>query len=188
MTLKNHATLSRLDHLHSLQPSAAHTKEIESMITEQQSHLKEYTTDISTQAVLAALYSATSDLSHPTSSLPPISSFTKGINVNHLEAQGIPSAASVLVTKKPKSVSRPHKRRIRGGKVFDSSQQADPERWLPMRERNYKPSKSKRRKTGGAAQGSAVEGESMSQNGSAHQVETRKVDGGSGKKKKKGRK
>jgi len=188
MRLKNHATLARLDQLLSLQPSEAHRKEIESMISEQTAHLGEYPTDISTQAVLAALCSATSDA--PTQSpLPPVSSFTAGINVAALEAQGIPPAASHLtITEKTKSVIRPRKRRVRGGKVFDASQQVDPERWLPLRERSYyKPSKSKRKKPGGAAQGSAVEAESMGLIGNSHQAEGKKADPGA-KKKKKGRK
>jgi len=188
MALRNHATLARLDQLLSLQPSEAHKKEIESMITEQNAHLSEYPTDLSTQAVLAALYSTISNA--PTQSpLPPVSSFTKDINVEALEAQGIPSTVSALaVTKKAKSVIRTRKRRVRGGKVFDSSQEVDPERWLPLRERSYyRPSKSKKKKPGGTAQGSAVEEENMSWNESSHRTESKKADAG-GKKKKKAKK
>ena len=187
MRLKNHATLARLDQLLSLQPSEAHRKEIESMITEQSAHLGEYPTDISTQAVLAALYSTISN-APAQSPIPPVSSFTTGITVDALEAQGISPTAALNITKKARSVVRPRKRRVRGGKVFDASQQVDPERWLPLRERSYyKPSKTKRKKLGGAAQGSAVEAESMDWNGNSHQAEGKKTDPG-GKKKKKGRK
>lgn len=186
MSLKNHATLARLDQLLTLHPSEAHTKEIEAMIVEQKARLAQFPNDPSTHAVLAALYSTTTD--SPPTSLPPVSTFTKGIDVSALEAQGIPSTAAAPIPHKPRSV-RPKKRRVRGGKEFDSSVAVDPERWLPLRERSYyKPAKGKRRKVGGgAAQGSAAgEGESMSRNGSVHQVE--KASSGPAKKKKKGKK
>jgi signal recognition particle subunit SRP72 len=83
--------------------------------------------------------------------------------------------------------SRSRKRRIRGGKTFDSTKDVDPERWLPLRERSYyKPAKSKKRKTGGATQGGATEGDVAAQVG-VTQAETKKADSG-GKKKKKARK
>jgi signal recognition particle subunit SRP72 len=163
------------------------------MITEQKSYLEQHPSDISTHAVLAALYSARSPSdathAHYSSSLPPVSSFTKTVDSQQLESQGIPSAATSLkpTLRKAATLSRPRKRRIRGGKAFDPTQEVDPERWLPLRERSYyKPSKSKKRKTGGATQGGALEAETMSRNGSGH-VEVKKSDI-SGKKKKKGRK
>lgn len=163
------------------------------MIAEQKSYLDQHPSDVSTHAVLAALYSARSPSdathAHYSSSLPPVSSFTKTVNSQQLESQGIPSAATSLAPtlRKAAGQSRPRKRRIRGGKTFDPTQQVDPERWLPLRERSYyKPTKSKKRKQGGATQGGAIEAESMSQTGSGH-AEVKKSDP-SGKKKKKGRK
>jgi signal recognition particle subunit SRP72 len=184
----NHATLARIDQLLILQPSPAHTQELDAMIAEQKDYLKEHPSDVSTHAVLAALYSARSPsdstYAHYCSSLPPISSFTRTIDSQQLESQGMPTVATPQI-RKPISRSRPRKRRARGGKTFDPTQEVDPERWLPLRERSYyKPSKSKKRKTGGATQGGAIETESMSRNGSGH-VEVKKVDA---KKKKKGRK
>jgi signal recognition particle subunit SRP72 len=156
------------------------------MIIEQKTRLAQSPNDPSTLAVLTALYSTTDN--PPPHSLPPISTYTEGINVAALEAQGIPSSATAPLTRKPRAVARPRKRRVRGGKEFDSSVAVDPERWLPLRERSYyKPLKGKRREVGGgAAQGSAGEGETMSRNGSAHQVE--KASSGPAKKKKKGKK
>jgi hypothetical protein len=56
-----------------------------------------------------------------------------------------------------------------------------------LRERSYyRPSKTKKRKTGGSTQGGAIEAESTSQNDGGH-VEVKKPDV-AGKKKKKGRK
>jgi len=179
--------LARVDHLLMLPPSPAHSQELDSMIAEQQLYLDDHPSDISTLAVLSALHSARSpaDGAHArfSSSLPTVSSFTKTIDALQLESQGIPSAATY---QQPKRIirTRPRKRRVRGGKVFDPTEQVDPERWLPLRERSYyKPSKSKKRKTGGATQGGAMEPESLSI-GSV-QADSKKADG---KKKKKGRK
>jgi signal recognition particle subunit SRP72 len=156
------------------------------MIVEQKARLAQSPNDPSTLAVLTALYSTTTD--SPPTSFPPISTFTMGTNVPTLEAQGIPSSATAPAPRQHRPSARPRKRRVRGGKEFDSSVTVDPERWLPLRERSYyKPSKGKRRRIGGgAAQGSAAEGESMSRNGSVHQVE--KASSGPAKKKKKGKK
>lgn len=184
----NHATLARIDQLLTLQPSSTHTQELDVMIEEQREYLEGHPSDVSTCAVLAALYSARSPSSsayaHFSSSLPPISSFTKTIDSQQLESQGIPTIATPQI-RKPISRGKPQKRRVRGGKTFDSTQEVDPERWLPLRERSYyKPSKNKKRKTGGATQGGPVEAESMSRTESGH-VEVKKADA---KKKKKGRK
>lgn len=158
------------------------------MIAEQKDYLKDHPSDVCTRAVLAALYSAhspsDSTYAHYSSSLPPISSFTKTVDSQYLESQGIPTVATLQI-RQPISRSRPRKHRVRGGKTFDPTQEVDPERWLPLRERSYyKPSKSKKRKTGGATQGGATEAENMSGSGSGH-VEIKKADA---KKKKKGRK
>ena len=158
------------------------------MIAEQKDYLKEHPSDVSTLAVLAALYSARSPsdstYAHYSSSLPSVSSFTKTVDSQQLESQGISTVVTPQI-RKPISRTRPRKRRVRGGKTFDPSQEVDPERWLPLRERSYyKPSKSKKRKTGGATQGGAMEPESTSRNESGH-VEVKKSDT---KKKKKGRK
>jgi signal recognition particle subunit SRP72 len=186
--MTNYATLARLNQLLTLQPSPAHTQELEAMIKEQETYLKDHPNDISTHAVLAALYTSTSG-GNPDQHirvLPPISIFTKSVDVTHLESQGIPSTA-VPTTKKPINKSRPRKRRLRGTNPIDFSKEADPERWLPLRERSYyKPAKSKKRRTGGATQGGAMEAEIMSRTGSEH-VE-KKVDASSAKKKKKNRK
>ena len=160
------------------------------MLSERKSYLKDHPSDIYTQAVLAALCSATSasEAAQYSSSLPSVSSFTKNVDLQKLESQGIPSTATQVTAPKAKSTATgKRKRRVRGGKVFDSTQEVDPERWLPLRERSYyKPTKSKKRKTGGATQGGAVEAEIMSRNGST-QVDMKKADTG-GKKKKKNRK
>jgi signal recognition particle subunit SRP72 len=160
------------------------------MLSERNSFLRDHPSDVHTKAVLAALCSATSasEASHYSSSLPSVSTFTKNVESQKLELQGIPSTATQLAAQKPKStVTSKRKRRVRGGKVFDSTQKVDPERWLPLRERSYyKPAKSKKRKTGGATQGGAVEEESMSRSDSAN-VDVKKADSG-GKKKKKNRK
>jgi signal recognition particle subunit SRP72 len=183
--LRNFATLARLNQLLTLQPSPSHSQEIEHLINEQKAYLKEYPADTSSHAVLAALYSVVSpsNAAQHSSHLPSISSLTKSVDAQFLENQGIPSHAANLTSLKRKSVgkSRPRKRRVRGGKTFDSAVEVDPERWLPLRERSYyKPAKSKKRKTGGATQGGATEVDGV-------QLETKKVDAG-GKKKKKPRK
>jgi signal recognition particle subunit SRP72 len=154
---------------------------------EQKEYLTDHPSDISTQAVLAALYSFTSpaETTQYSSSLPSISSFTQTIDAKHLESQGISTATTTITQCKAPRKTRV-KTRVRGGKIFDSSHEVDPERWLPLRDRSYyKPAKSKRRKVGGATQGGAVEAETMSRTGSGHEV--KKVDV-VGKKKKKGRK
>ena len=188
MALKNYATLVRIDQLSELPPSATHSQEIETMIDERKSYLKEYPDDISSYAILAALHSwnSPSEAKRYTSSLPPISAFTKSVDVKQLEEQGIPS--NVVTTQvKRATEGRPRKRRIRGGKTFDPSNQVDPERWLPLRERSYyKPSKSKKKKAGGATLG-GIESAEMSRNGS-EVVETKKADTAAAKKKKKVRK
>lgn len=159
------------------------------MIAEQEAYLKEHPSDISTQAVLAALYSTKSATEQDkfTSSLPPVSSFTTTADVKLLESQGVPTTTVPVAKRKVIAQGKPRKRRIRGGKVFDPSNTIDPERWLPMRDRSYyKPSKSKKRKPGGATQGGAMETEVMERSDSGH-VESKKGDTG-GKKKKKNRK
>jgi signal recognition particle subunit SRP72 len=156
------------------------------LITEQKGYLKDHPSDISTQAVLAALYSFTSpaEAAQYSSSLPSISSFTHTIDAKHLESQGISTATTITQKRKTPGKTRV-KTRVRGGKTFDSSNEVDPERWLPLRDRSYyKPAKSKRRKVGGATQGGIVEAESMSRTGSDHEVKKADVVG---KKKKKGR-
>ena len=188
--LVNHATAARVDHLLTLQQSASHSNEMATMLSERQSYLKDHPSDVYTQAVLASLCSATSasEAAHYSSSLPAVSTFTKTVDSLKLEIQGIPSTATLLTTLKTKpKVTGKRRRRVRGNKVFDSTQEIDPERWLPLRERSYyKPTKSKKRKTGGATQGGIVEAESMSRSGSA-QVDAKKAESG-GKKKKKNRK
>ena len=188
--LVNYATVARVDNLLTLQQSASHSQEMATMLSERQSYLSDHPSDVYTMAVLAAICSATSasEAAQYSSSLPSVSTFTKNVESQKLELQGIPSAATQLTAQKPKStVTSKRKRRVRGGKVFESNQEVDPERWLPLRERSYyKPAKSKKRKTGGATQGGAVEPESMSRSDSAH-VEVKKADSG-GKKKKKNRK
>ena len=188
----NYATLGRVDQLLRLQHSPAHLQEMDAMIAEQKAYLEEHPSDIATHAVLAALYSARSPSdathAHYSSLLPSVSSFTKSVDSQQLESQGIPSAATSLTstTQKVAPQSRPRKRRLRGGKTIDSTREPDPERWLPLRERSYyRPSKSKKRKTGGSTQGGAIEAESTSQNDGGH-VEVKKPDVGG--KKKKGRK
>jgi signal recognition particle subunit SRP72 len=190
-TLRNFATLARLNQLLTLQPSPSHSQELEALVNEQQAYLNDYPSDISTHAVLAALYSVTSpsNAMQHSSHLPPISTLTKSVDAQQLESQGIPSNAANLASLKRKMTNkiRSRKRRVRGGKTFDSTKDVDPERWLPLRERSYyKPAKSKKRKTGGATQGGATEGDVAAQVGVA-QAETKKADSG-GKKKKKARK
>ena len=185
--LTNDAALARLNQLLTLQSSSAHTQELEAMIKEHETYLKDHTNDISTHAVLAALYASTSENARQHSRvLPPISTLIKSIDVAQLESQGIPSTA-VPVTRKVPNKARPKKRRLRGNNTtIDISKEADPERWLPLRERSYyKPAKNKKRRTGGATQGGAMESENMSRTGSEH-VE-RKPDPSGGKKKKKNR-
>jgi signal recognition particle subunit SRP72 len=188
MALKNYATLVRIDQLSELPASSTHSQEIEAMIDERKAYLKGNPDDISSYAILAALHSwnSPSEAKLYTSSLPPISTFTKSVDVKQLEEQGIPS--NVVTTQvKRATESRPRKRRIRGGKTFDPSNQVDPERWLPLRERSYyKPSKSKKKKAGGATQG-GVESAEMSRNGS-EVVEIKKPETATAKKKKKTRK
>jgi signal recognition particle subunit SRP72 len=160
------------------------------MIREQETFLKDHPNDIPTHALLAALYTSTSGTGKADQHLrvlPSISTFTKSIDVAHLESQGIPSTA-VPMTKKPVNKSRPRKRRLRGTNPIDFSKEADPERWLPLRERSYyKPAKNKKRRTGGATQGGAMEAENMSRTGSEH-VDKKPDASSSGKKKKKNRK
>ena len=188
MALKNYAALVRIDQLSELPQSSTHSQEIEAMIDERNAYLKEYPDDMSSYAILAALHSwdSPSEARRYTSHLPPISAFTKSVDVKQLEEQGIPS--NVVTTQaKPSTEIRPRKRRVRGGKVFDSSTPVDPERWLPLRERSYyKPSKSKKKKAGGATQG-GIDSAEMTRNGS-DVVESKKVDTTAAKKKKKGKK
>jgi len=155
------------------------------MITDQEAYLNDHPSNISAQAVLAALYSSrpTAEGSNFTSSLPSISSFTKTVDVNQLESQGIQTGAVLVAKSKAVAQPRTGKRRIRGGKTFDQSNDIDPERWLPMRERSYyKPSKSRKRKTGGATQGGVMNGEGTERSGSG-QVDTKKSESGGRKKK-----
>jgi signal recognition particle subunit SRP72 len=186
--LTNDATLARLNQLLTLQSSSAHTQEIEAMIKEHETYLKDHPNDISTHAVLAALYASTSEPpDQHTRVLPPISTLIKSIDVAQLESQGIPSTA-LPIPRKQINKTRPKKRRLRGNTTIDSSKEADPERWLPLRERSYyKPAKNKKRRTGGATQGGAMESENMSRTGSEH-VERKADPSVGGKKKKKNRK
>ena len=156
------------------------------MIYEQKTFLDGHPNDIAAHAVLTALYSVTASaqVSRHTSHLPSISSLTSHVNAADLEAQGIPT--SVTTTLKRKATKpKARKRKARGGKEYDPSNEVDPERWLPLRERSYyKPVKSKKRKTGGATQGGVtMEGEAVITTPGG-QLEIKKSDP---KKKKKGR-
>ena len=155
------------------------------MIHEQNTYLKDHPNDVTTHAVLAALYSAisSSQVSRHTSRLPSISSLTSTVNAAALEKQGIPTSGMIAPKPKP-TKPKTRKRKARGGKEFDPSKEVDPERWLPLRERSYyKPVKSKKRRTGGATQGGvSVEGEMINTPGG--RLEVKKTDP---KKKKKGR-
>jgi signal recognition particle subunit SRP72 len=186
-SLRNDATLARLNQLLTLQSSSAHTQEMEAMIKEHETYLKDHPNDISTHAVLAALYASTSETADQhTRVLPPISTLTNSIDVAQLESQGIPSTA-LPMPRKQTSKSRPKKRRLRGNATIDISKKPDPERWLPLRERSYyKPAKNKKRRTGGATQGGAMDSETMSRTGSEHvERKTQSSGGGGGGKKKK---
>jgi signal recognition particle subunit SRP72 len=101
--------------------------------------------------------------------LSSVSDLTRNIDVDALEAAGIPQPSNALHIAQ---LNRPKKRgadgtssqpkRIRKNKLpkdYDATKTADPERWLPMKDRSYyraPKSKKNKKKGGGDTQGGAV--------------------------------
>ena len=80
--------------------------------------------------------------------LTPVTRLTAGIDVDALEAAGVPNvpAAGAQILSKKRAVdesTKPSKKRIRKSKLpknFDPNKAPDPERWLPLRDRSsYRP-------------------------------------------------
>ncbi|MCJ1389373.1 Signal recognition particle core component [Xylographa bjoerkii] len=94
---------------------------------------------------------ATTDLTKVKSTLehlPPVARLTAGVDVDALEAAGVPNipSAAALNTSKKRAAdesTKPAKKRIRKSKLpkdFDPNKAPDPERWLPLRDRSsYRP-------------------------------------------------
>ena len=104
---------------------------------------------LSTAGYVAAY--ATTDLTKVKSileHLPSISRLTAGIDIDALEAAGVPNVPSAAAQntskKRPADHStKPAKKRVRKSKLpkdFDPNKTPDPERWLPLRDRSsYRP-------------------------------------------------
>lgn len=125
----------------------------------------------------AALQASSADFS----SLPPITRLTAHLDVDALEAAGVPTLPHPTAAPRPSSKKRAaqvtapglnpdgsakttKKRRIRARRMpadFVEGKALDPERWLPLRERSgYRPKKGKKKgREGGGAQGATQGGE-----------------------------
>jgi len=119
-------------------------------------------------AGLVAAYSTLKPekLSREADQLTPINRLTAGIDVAALEKAGIPRAASTMdvLSKKraAESQAKPAKKRLRKSKLpkdYDPAKKADPERWLPLRDRStYKPKGKKgKQKAQASTQGGIAE-------------------------------
>ena len=127
-------------------------------------------------------------------SIPLIDKLTAGIDVDALEAAGVPqtnSTATILSRKRAADASKPAKKRVRKSRLpkdYDPNKKVDPERWLPIRDRSYyKPKgKKKGRNLGhGGAQGAIA---TDSDAAPAQTSSTVQAGGGGGKSKKKNKK
>ena len=178
--------------------------------------------DPSDRSAIAGLIAASSsvhDKSHAKeisddllSDLTPIPRLTATINVDELEAKGIPRPATALAPEAPPASKKrknedeqPKKaKKLRKTKIpknYDPKNppKLDPERWLPMKERSYWKPKKKRGKGGGAqgaTQGGLVVEEKEKGKLPDAKPDTRPASGtggsgggagGAGKKKKKGK-
>ena len=128
--------------------------------------------------------------------LTSIADLTHNINVEDLERVGIPQASNALAIAVGKSRKRAadgasskskRPRTSRLPKDYDAKKTADPERWLPKRDRsNYRPPKGKKKgkKGGGETQGGVVNESLNMERGSGTSTPTPGGGGGGGKKKK----
>ena len=135
--------------------------------------------------------------------LTPIPRLTAAIDVDDLEAKGIPRppttlAPAVTSTSKkrkmeeeqPKKAKKLRKSKIPKNYDPENPPKLDPERWLPMKERSYWKPKKKRGRGGGAAQGAmqgglVVEEKERRKSPDARPASGAGGGGGSGAKKKK---
>ena len=150
------------------------------------------------------------DLSREAKSLPPVSKLIAGIDIDALEAAGVaqpPSKTTTAAATEPSTSrkrthpdsttdnpkpgggsSKPLRKRIRKSrhpKDYDPSKQADPERWLPLRDRsNYRPKGKKGKKRAeDKTQGGAVaeeEGSKVAQTGGTTTTGGSVIQGGGG--------
>ena len=134
--------------------------------------------------------------------LPSVAKLTKGVDVDALEAAGIPQSANALAIAQgrarkraaPEAELRKAKRvrKSRLPKDYDPEKKADPERWLPLRDRSsYKP---KGRRKGKKAGEDRTQGGVVAEDVGVNGVVTAKPQagnagggGGGGNKKKKGK-
>lgn len=139
---------------------------------------------------------ASNNIDNEADELSSIADLTRNINVDDLERAGIPQASNALAI----AVGRSRKRAADGGsskpkrvrksrlpKEHDPKKTADPERWLPMRDRSYyRPPKGKKKgkKSGGDTQGGIVNESLNMERGSGTSTPTPGQSGGGGKKKK----
>ena len=156
-------------------------------------------TDRSSIAGLVASYATIdpSKISNHVDKLASVESLIAGIDVDSLESAGVAQPPrkrgaedDSMPLSKPKKV---RKKKARLPANVDTSKKADPERWLPMRDRSYYKPKGRKdkKKAAAATQGGPVE-ESMELAGGGR-IDVVKVDkkvaggtgGGANKKKKK---
>ena len=135
--------------------------------------------------------------------LPSVEEQIKGVDVASLEEAGIPSLpdSAAITQKRPlDDKSKPAKKRNRHSRLpkdYDPSKKADPERWLPLKERSYyKPPKKKGKRRDGErererTQGGVVNEKPAEKGGEVLKGSEKAVGGsvgGKNKGKKKGRK
>ena len=149
-------------------------------------------------------YVASNAIQHPQSvkseveKLTPILDLIKNVDVDALEGAGIPQSSNALAIAQQRSSrkragpdsDRPKAKRIRKSRLpkdFESGKKADPERWLPLRERStYRPKgKKKGKKDGGdRTQGGVVAEDVGVKETLPNKAQTPGVVGGGNKKKK----
>ena len=149
------------------------------------------------KAGLVAAYATTdpSRISQEVNSLTSIDRLTQGIDVKALEEAGIPrsgqSASTILSRKRAGApLEKPKKKRVRKSRLpkdYDPEKKADPERWLPWRDRStYRPKGKKgKQKQSAATQGASEKVKEPASAGGEKSSVVTAPSGGGGKSKKK---
>ena len=141
-----------------------------------------------------------SKVSRDADKLTPINRLTVGVDVAALEKASIPqtaqaSASSILGRKRAAGAdnAKPSKKRVRKSRLpkeYDPNKKADPERWLPLRDRStYRPrGKKGKQKQAALTQGGVSEKDKAADASATEAVKTQTAGGGGGGKSKRNKK
>ncbi|KAK7425427.1 Signal recognition particle subunit SRP72 [Neonectria magnoliae] len=131
---------------------------------------------------------------HHLTSLPPVETLIKGVDVKTLLDAGVATAARPTqaskrpATQEPSDKPKKRRRKLRLPKNYVEGTKPDQERWLPLRDRSsYRPKGKKGKKKAGETQGGVVMEETLELVGGGG-VKVEKAPPPNSKKKKKGKK